>query len=142
MATFPGGSFFQGLSRPWLGLHTIDTVRRDAAGQGIWFETYGDADSDTAQVMLQKQCMGHSMTDFVKLDTSLIYTIDMQNDVIDKIQFRGEREGELRFSYLQEVSATESEIPVNPRRSRVPTSSREFPGMLWLVRLSEGTLTP
>jgi RNA polymerase sigma-70 factor (ECF subfamily) len=30
---------FAGLSRPWMGLHTIDTVRRDAAQKRIWFET-------------------------------------------------------------------------------------------------------
>ena len=30
---------FAGLSRPWMGLHTIDTVRRDAAEKQVWFET-------------------------------------------------------------------------------------------------------
>ena len=32
---YGGGSFFKGLGRPWMGLHTIDTVRRDAAAEGI-----------------------------------------------------------------------------------------------------------
>ena len=39
LAEYPGGSFFKGLGRPWMGLHTIDTVRRDAAEKEVWFET-------------------------------------------------------------------------------------------------------
>jgi len=35
--TYRPGSFFKGLGRPWMGLHTIDTVRRDAAEERIWF---------------------------------------------------------------------------------------------------------
>ena len=33
LGKYPRGSFFKGLSRPWMGLHTIDSVRRDAAEQ-------------------------------------------------------------------------------------------------------------
>jgi RNA polymerase sigma-70 factor (ECF subfamily) len=30
---------FAGIGRPWMGLHAIDTIRRDAALKQIWFET-------------------------------------------------------------------------------------------------------
>ena len=39
LGKYPRGSFFKGLSRPWMGLHTIDSVRRDAAEQRARFET-------------------------------------------------------------------------------------------------------
>jgi len=52
IARCAGGSFFEGLGRPWMGLHTIDTVRRDAAGRGVWFETKYGAGRDKAEVVV------------------------------------------------------------------------------------------
>ncbi len=116
-----GAEGFAGLSRPWKGLHTIDTVRRDAAEQGIWFETQYISGTGKAQVVLK--------TD----DGLLIYTIDMKKDVIEKIAFSGGRiEGELRFSYLETVDGLGREF-IAPRKSRRHKSS----GMLWLIQLAE-----
>ncbi|MCK4292593.1 MAG: RNA polymerase sigma factor, partial [Planctomycetes bacterium] len=46
------GALFKGLSRPWVGLHTIDTVRRDAAEQDVWFETTYTPGKGKAEVVL------------------------------------------------------------------------------------------
>ncbi|MFC1792935.1 RNA polymerase sigma factor, partial [Planctomycetota bacterium] len=90
VARYKGGSFFKGLSRPWMGLHTIDTVRRDAAEQEVWFETKHIQDSGKAEVVLTCD------------QIQLAYAIDMETDVVETITFsedNGDR-GELRFSYL------------------------------------------
>ena len=50
LGQYPRGSFFKGLSRPWMGLHTIDSVRRDAAEQRARFETQVLAGGRQAQV--------------------------------------------------------------------------------------------
>jgi RNA polymerase sigma-70 factor (ECF subfamily) len=131
--TYKGGSFFNGLARPWMGLHTIDTVRRDAAEQNIWFETKYIPDSKVAEVDL----LG-------KDGDKIIYKIDMETDVIDEIAFSTDKGdiGYLKFSYLQSVDGAGEEF-VNPAGAR-RYATRGFPkisqGPLWLVQLVEGSL--
>ncbi len=93
---------FSGFARPWAGLHAIDTVRRDAAAKQIPFisqPAFAKAASDKPsedtrhkmQVVLQKK------------DVQIVYTIDMKNDLIEKIEYAGSSEGLLVFDYLQDV---------------------------------------
>lgn len=114
-------SSFTGLSRPWMGLHTIDTVRRDAAKQGIWFETGVLPDGSKAEVTLTYN------------KNKLVYTIDMQADVVEKITFvseTGKLIGQLNFSYLQEVENIGNEF-TSPRKK----DSAKPQGKLWLCEL-------
>jgi len=123
------GGIFAGLPRPWTGLHTIDTVRRDAALKRLWFET--SAGAGKASVVVS--CDG------VKLD----YRIDMTRDVIEEIAFvsdAGEAVGQLRFSYVQEVDSMSDIGSVS--RVRIDPESEESGGILWLVKLAEGKLVP
>jgi len=127
--TYKGGSFFKGLCRPWMGLHTIDTVRRDAAEQRIWFETRYTPDSQFAEVELTCE------------NARIVYKIDMETDVVDEITFSTDKgnTGNLKFSYLQSVDGVSQEFipPVKPRN---PTNTGSGPGILWLVQLIEGSL--
>lgn len=122
--TYPAGSFFKGLPRPWMGLHTIDTVRRDAAAQGMQFDTEYTPKSAKAEVILTRG------------QDRLIYTIDTQKDVIDKIAFStgGEERGELRFSYLEEVDEKDDEFVEPHIRGYRPTKAPK--GILWLKELA------
>ena len=127
--TYKGGSFFKGLCRPWMGLHTIDTVRRDAAEQRIRFETRHTPDSQFAQVELTCE------------NARIVYKIDMETDVVDEITFSTDQgnTGNLKFSYLQSVDGVSQEFipPVKPKN---PTNTGSGPGILWLVQLMEGSL--
>ena len=127
--TYKGGSFFKGLCRPWMGLHTIDTVRRDAAEQRISFETRYTPDSRFAQVELTCE------------NTRIVYKIDMETDVVDEITFSTDQgnTGNLKFSYLQSVDGVSQEFipPVKPKN---PTNTGSSSGLLWLVQLMEGSL--
>ena len=89
---------FRGLGRPWMGLHTIDIVRRDAAEKEIPFETALRAGDSKGQVILAKGT-GKS-----------IYTIDMEKDIVERIVLTGDREGQLEFDYLQEIGGERSEF--------------------------------
>jgi len=124
------GRFFKGLSRPWVGLHTIDTVRRDAAEKQVWFETTHSPGSNQAKVILTCE------------QTKLVYSIDLEKDVIDKIDFlsnSGQVLGELKFSYLQDVDNAGKEFAEPRRKSyRDPQGPQRGIGMLWLVRLAGG----
>lgn len=124
IARFKGNSFFKGLGRPWMGLHTIDIVRRDAAEQEVWFETKPVPDSQQAEVTLNCK------------QIKLLYTIDMETDVVEKITLAGTdgSEGELRFSYLQDIENTGNEF-ASPRVASYRRSQQDSPGMLWLVKL-------
>ncbi len=124
VAKYEGGSFFDGLGRPWMGLHTIDTVRRDAAARRVWFETELLAKGDRAQITLTCE------------EVKLVYTIDIEKDVVDTIEFsRNDRAGgELRFSYLQEIGEAAGEF-ASPRRTSLRMLPQNHLGGVWLVKL-------
>lgn len=128
--TYAGGSFFKGLTRPWMGLHTIDTVRRDAAEQRIAFETKHTPGSRFAQVEL------------IYKGFRLIYNIDLEMDVIDEITFSTDqgKKGNLKFSYLQSIEGAGGSEDFRPPRPRRRRASKNSPGLLWLVQLVEGSL--
>lgn len=130
LGAYAGGSFFKGLTRPWMGLHTIDTVRRDAAEQRISFETKHTPGSRFAQVEL------------IYKGFKLIYNIDLEMDVIDEITFSTDqgKKGNLKFSYLQSIEGAGGSEDFRPPRPRRRRASKNSPGMLWLLQLVEGSL--
>ncbi|HNS20193.1 MAG TPA: RNA polymerase sigma factor [Sedimentisphaerales bacterium] len=123
------GSFFRGLSRPWMGLHAVDTVRRDAAAQRARFETQLTADGRQAQVTVTSD------------KTELVYTIDIEADLVRRIDFivADVPAGSLEFEYLSDVNVSRSEFAV-PSSRPLQATFREDPGILWLVALANGTL--
>lgn len=118
-----GEKLFTGLSRPWMGLHTIDSVRRDAARQRIPFETACNAEDGTATVTLDTG------------KTKLIYTINMERDLVEKIIFTGERNGELKFTWLQNINQPSREF-AEPRRDVY--KEQEAESVPWLINLAKG----
>ncbi len=99
---YPAGRFFEGLIRPWMGLHTIDSVRRDAAIRGIAYETQRLAE-DKATVILRQ---GDMQIEYrISLDRDLIETISLQ---------RGTLSGQIRFDYHQ-ILPTDSGPWFEPR---------------------------
>lgn len=123
VASYEGSGFFEGLGRHWMGLHTIDTVRRDAAKKKLSFETKRISSSQAEVVLTGKQI-------------KLVYTIDLESDLVEEIKFVTDNgdEGELRFSYLQEIDNTGNEF-VEPRVASYRNLRQESPGELWLVKL-------
>ena len=125
---YPGGSFFKGMARPWMGLNTVDMVRRDAAMQQVKFETkyVENTDKKNAQVKV------------ITNDVTLIYNIDLKTDVIDEISFSTSMGviGNLKFTYLQNIEGTDAEFVI-PRRPRLRTASMDSEGLLWLTNLTE-----
>jgi hypothetical protein len=132
VARLPGGSFFTGLARPWMGLHCIDTIRRDAAKQRLPFETTYDNDTMRTNITVRAE------------NVRLCYTVDMENDLIEIITFFTDAAteptclGEFRFEYLQEVPATEGPVFATPPGVQRGTASQQKDGMLWLARLASG----
>jgi len=112
-----------------MGLHTIDTVRRDAAEQRIWFETKYISDSRFAQVELVYQ------------GVRIVYKIDLETDVIEEISFfNGEvNAGNMKFSYLQSIDNVSEEF-APPERARQRATPKSSQSLLWLVHLVEGSL--
>jgi hypothetical protein len=111
---------FAGLSRPWMGLHTIDTVRRDAAQKRIWFETRYNKSSGKALVALKTK------------DGRIVYTIDMEKDVVESITFSGDTGGQLQFDYLQDIDSIGSEFAEPSSQARLKERSE---GISWLLEL-------
>jgi RNA polymerase sigma-70 factor (ECF subfamily) len=111
---------FAGLSRPWMGLHTIDTVRRDAAQKHIWFETRYNKRSGKAQVVLKPE------------DGQIVYTVDMEKDVVESITFSGDTGGHFQFDYLQDIDSIGSEFAEPSSQTQLTERSE---GISWLLEL-------
>jgi len=128
-STFRPGSFFRGLSRPWMGLHAIDSVRRDAAERRARFETDLTPDGREAHVIVTWG------------KTTLLYTIDIEADLVRRIDFTvaDVPAGSLEFEYLEDVTVSRSEFAAPAARNPRVTFQSDL-GILWLVRLANGTL--
>jgi hypothetical protein len=129
LGKYPQGSFFKGLSRPWMGLHTIDSVRRDAAERRTRFETQVLTGGLQARVTVTSG------------KAKLVYLIDIEADVVRQISLwsDGAQVGTLEFEYLQDVNTRLDEFAA-PSTPSERASLRESAGMLWLVRLANGNL--
>jgi hypothetical protein len=113
-----------------MGLHAIDTVRRDAAAQRIPFTTKYNPGDKYAQVELNND------------GVNFTYNIDLETDVIDEITFSDDKgnKGNMKFTYLQSIDEENNKDFELPRRPRRQTTSRDSNGFLWLTHLLEGEL--
>ena len=123
-----GGSFFQGLPRPWMGLHCIDTIRRDAASEGLKFETVTE-DEETVTVTVQTA------------EQTLAYTVNMRADVIEAITMtapggQASSSGVLEFTYLQDLATTTDARFSTPAEIRPTAVPRREIGILWPAELT------
>jgi hypothetical protein len=130
IAAYHPKAFFRGLSRPWTGLHTLDTVRRDAADQELIFTTQGHvSEPDNALVAIETNaCI-------------LIYTIDMSTDVVERITFHQDDVsiGEINFVYCQEITDADLRHFSMPEIRFTRRSRQTGPGLLWLIQwMDEG----
>jgi RNA polymerase sigma-70 factor, ECF subfamily len=127
---YPQGTYFRGLARPWMGLHTLDTVRRDAAQRRVRFETQLMDNGRDAQVTVQQDSV------------RLVYTIDLAADVVTRIEFFKGRAsiGSLEFQYVQGLDGTPGRFQA-PSATDERVTSQEGPGILWLVGLAKGIST-
>jgi RNA polymerase sigma-70 factor (ECF subfamily) len=134
IAAYKAGTFFQGLLRPWMGMHTIDIIRRDAAWRRVAFKT--------RPARNEKDVIVSVYYEDKHVNTELVYRIDMEKDTIDNIRFKARKMniGSLTFSYLQDIEQAGDEFiePAISKSPEVPT--RPGAGILWLVDLAQGSL--
>ncbi len=76
-----------------------------------------------------------------RAETKLSYAIDMDNDIIEKIVIKSGlgREGELVFSYLDDVEGAEDEF-IAPTWRNSNGRYRRSPQIMWLMNLGDGNL--
>jgi len=138
IAATVGGTLFRGLARPWMGWHTVDTIRRDAAAERIWFSTQEIEPGHQVRVTL--------VDDHTDMHHMLRYTVDMQRDLLERIEIwqgpRGlfeEQVGELAFRYDDQVTRQAEELS-QPRLDPVPESATcQKATVLWPLFLLKPT---
>jgi len=136
IASYPPGSFFKGLPRPWMGMHTVDIIRRDAARKRIWFDTSVTDEGKAVRVSFYNARGSEKV--------ELVYKIDLSTDIINSIEFRANERylGKLRFTYLQDVAGAGDDF-VAPAAAGAAEQDLNKPlqqsrGMLWLFCLIDG----
>ena len=134
IARYQPGTFFKGLARPWMGMHAANIVRRDAAEQQIWFQSQWAENETDVFVEISHEEQQDS--------TDLIYTIDMENDIIKTIRFdvNGRARGSLIFSYLQDIDQIPSQFAEPIISAGAPPVIQTSPGIKWLINLARGNL--
>ncbi len=124
---FPAGHFFTGMGRPWMGFHAIDAIRRDAASLRIPFETDYETGRPLGQVTLDDGAV------------RLVYTIDMQNDVLREVAFMlsdGRILGRLSLSYLDRAEPSMPGFAPPPDHGSRASQPRDGNGPHWLLELA------
>jgi hypothetical protein len=140
IALYPSGSFFKGLMRPWFGIHTVDTVRRDAAERRIPFKlenvNFRDYDYEKRVVTL------YDAPGYRGMQISIL--IDIDKNQIDKINFEKSANGgktslvgSLEFAYPIHADRT-ANILETPEVKTGRLSKNT--GVAWLFELAGGTL--
>ena len=108
----PVAGSFAGLGRPWLGLHTIDVVRRDAIKAGMEYEVKRKKEKGKSEIIEIEFKIKNSKLkneEEAGYPGKLVYTINMEKDWVEKIEFYregGEKEGEMNFNYSKESTGT------------------------------------
>ncbi len=128
-----GGALFKGMARPWMGFHTVDTLRRDAAAERVWFSA--------EPVEVEKTTLVTLVDDRGPVHYMLKYTVNMPRDVLERIEiWRGpqgvfsERVGELVFRYDDQMRRTIGESG-NPGVALSESVRRDNPTVLWPLQL-------
>ena len=138
IASYPSGSFFKGLVRPWFGLHTIDSVRRDAAECRVPFKL---ENLDFGGFYYQKRIVTlHSLSGYANLKIAI--TIDINKNEIPKIQFMRDDNtvfGSLEFNYPSDPTDITESIDM-PDMKKGWFTNKEPMGIRWLFELAQGTL--
>lgn len=134
LEAYPPGTFFKGLARPWMGMHAAHIVRRDAAEQRIWFQRERAQNETDVFVVISNEEQQNS--------TDLIYTIDMENDIIKTITFdvNGRARGSLIFSYLQDIDQLANQFAEPDISISSQPLIQQSPGIKWLIYLAQGNL--
>jgi RNA polymerase sigma-70 factor (ECF subfamily) len=129
-AAYPGLTLFRGMARPWMGFNTLDSIRRDAAGERIWFSTQEVEEDQTTAVTL--------VDDRDRIHYMLRYTVNMPRDILERIEiWRGpeglfeEKVADLTLRYDEQMRGAASELAA-PQAQQVPdTALREKSTVLW-----------
>ncbi|MCP4451262.1 MAG: RNA polymerase sigma factor [Planctomycetes bacterium] len=124
---FPAGTFFQGLGRPWMGMHTLDCIRRDAARMRVPFDTEISEDRQSARIQFELS------------DMTLLYTVDLNNDLLTRIEMsQGDQPiGVLEIEYLEDLTLARG-INV-PSVSPSGAYRKDVTGLAWLSHLCRMT---
>jgi len=126
---YPAQSLFSGLARPWSGLHVLDTLRRDAADEALWFTTEAGDSEDQAKVTVEAD------------DLSVIYSVDLDDDLLDRITLKNSAGvvGEFVFEYTaQHLDESLPRLSLSGRADK----DQGKPGMNWLPDLVQEQLRP
>jgi RNA polymerase sigma-70 factor, ECF subfamily len=147
IARYAGHRFFEGLLRPWMGMHTIDTIRRDAAQQKISFETiqlsdYSKSGSEEAYYADAK-VICNDKTDLQAV--TITYLVAMKEDIIKSVEVKVyNAQGRthvmnLEFTYLQDISKLPAEFK-EPQTMPATLPVQPDNGTRWLIDLANQTL--
>lgn len=132
--SMPGGSFLKGLSRPWEGFHTLDTIRRDAAAARCPYSRVPSEDPiNIVRLQLNAEPTASAPPG------GGVFTVDTGADLLLEARYWRTNDTqpvcELIFEYLQEVENAGDEFAPPQSAAQTPGQASSVPTPLWPVDL-------
>ena len=124
---YPAGAFFDGLIKPWMGLHCIDSIRRDAVLNGMTFET---------QLLSGSLCrvsVNHE-------NGTIQYSVDLSGDLVKSIAFldaSGDTCGHVALEYSEAIPEGYKTFRISDLGNSAPVTKVK---KHWLAELVSGNL--
>ncbi len=122
--SWSSGYFLTTFGRPWTGLHTLDTIRRDAARLNMMFQT---------QYLQQKGKARIILTDNNYTGVSIQYDVDIFNDCLESVTVYLNSQEKARINYHYQPGLRP--IVINPEAYQRQNSGAGNENQLWLLNL-------
>jgi hypothetical protein len=134
--TFGRGALLRGLSRPWEGLHTVDSIRRDAAEFRMPYVASRESDNN---VQITVDWPADRATSNPGPVMKAVFDVSMGQDLLNSVQFyageNSELAAELTFTYLDQVDEADPAFAPPAEMADSNTAPSNDAGVFWPVSL-------
>ncbi|MCD4831254.1 MAG: sigma-70 family RNA polymerase sigma factor [Anaerohalosphaeraceae bacterium] len=134
--SYAGGAFFKGLLRPWFGMHSLDTIRRDAAKSFVPFKVQNLSSENTTLTL-------YNVDGYKALQ--IVYSLNVDKNQIRNMQFDHIADGhvtnigQLNFAYPKKPEDINTAVDIAEFQTSA-AAKQQHSGILWLFELIEGSL--
>jgi RNA polymerase sigma-70 factor (ECF subfamily) len=140
LAAYKPGTILKCMSRPWMGMHSVDLVRREAAGRRVRYETAelgGQWDKALVKLFYQDE----------QGQVTSAYRINMNYDLVEYIELSSldssgnTNKGYIAFNYIEDVNSVYEDFS-EPLPVKIPRRAKKYDdiGIEWIFELASGSL--
>jgi len=134
-ACYPSGTFFKAFMRPWYGIHTLDIIRREAAGYRIPFAVEDLLYDESIEAARKRRVTLYNAPG--RPSAKIAMLVNMEMNRIETVEFlqAGAGVGMLQFSYPASCAEVKGTVDL-PEMKKPMRLKQTEPDTLWLFTLT------